>query len=792
MGLQKTTAICLILVMLVMLLSALGFSQEPTLIKHLDVTRQGEFRDLYAGLDESLINLHHASLTAESTGENDDLSLNSVESFSDFTLNNDFTIDVRIEEEPNNHIGQSNTISSFCHYMTINEVYGTITGRWDDLDYYNFTTTHNYDFVLMGKWLGKYYNLDQEEDLSITLLDSSGKVMLSSAPVVLDGTEWTAFYYEYLPRGTYYLVVKQTYGQSSRYVDETYGFAMQFFAYSCTAAIPSTPTGPVEGITGSEYRYSSYAPDCINFHESDFQYDWGDGTFSTWSSNNKLKTWNTPGTYTVRARTRCNLSQSVVSDWSPGLTVVIREACVVGAPILTHYHSAGDVLVNYDYAVAPQTCNQDHGVEFRFNWGDGTYSEWSSSVTAYKTWSVLGTYGVRAQVRCAVNKDIASSTASFPIVIEGPPTDLSISVDDPAGGSFSGDGTYVRTSMVTVTAFPETGYAFHRWLNDGVTISRRNPHSFELNEHTNLILQFRRRLQADRISGKDRFETSIFVSQAGWPDNSTDYVLLARSHDFADALAGVPLAYALNAPVLLTPVKTLYASTLSEIQRLGATNVILLGGTSAIGSEVEDLLEAQGLKVERVFGSNRYATAAAIANRLAQITGSLTDAVIAVGSNFPDALSAASYAAYLGQPILLVHSTTLPASTENVLIDLNIQNVVIAGGTSVVSNAVMDALPVPGKKTRVSGSTRYATSVEMIHYFAPESKRFFIATGVNFPDAITGAVLAAKEKSGIFLLYGPAPIPSFAVQDYLVDESIEAVTLFGGSSAICNEVQQWF
>ena len=41
-----------------------------------------------------------------------------------------------------------------------------------------------------------------------------------------------------------------------------------------------------------------------------------------------------------------------------------------------------------------------------------------------------------------------------------------------------------------------------------------------------------------RISGDDRYLTSVEVSQKGW--NSADTVVLARGDDYADALAGVP------------------------------------------------------------------------------------------------------------------------------------------------------------------------------------------------------------------------------------------------------------
>jgi bacillopeptidase F len=294
-----------------------------------------------------------------------------------------------------------------------------------------------------------------------------------------------------------------------------------------------------------------------------------------------------------------------------------------------------------------------------------------------------------------------------------------------------------------------------------------------------------------RISGENRFATAIEISQQGWADNSSPYVLLARSHDFADALAGVPLAHALKAPILLTDSNSLYGSVLNEIQRLGATDVILLGGTAAISDDVAAQLDGYGYNVERLSGNGRYETAAEIARRLKLEIGDLPDAVIATGSDFPDALSAASYAAISGQPILLVHPTVLPGSTQDALTELGIQNVTVGGGTAAISSAVFDALSVPGSKDRVFDTNRYTTAVAMAEHFDLGSNRYFLATGTDFPNAITGAVLAARQGVGLLLVYGPAGVPPAAVQDFFSANHVEEVVLLGGSGAICEAQENW-
>src|SRR5699024_9513473 len=99
--------------------------------------------------------------------------------------------------------------------------------------------------------------------------------------------------------------------------------------------------------------------------------------------------------------------------------------------------------------------------------------------------------------------------------------------------------------------------------------------------------------KTNRIKGDLRYDTAVETSQAGWAD--ADTVVLARGDEYADALAGVPLAYKLDAPILLTPTKELWDATADEIDRLGADNVVILGGKGAVSTNVEKALTDKGL-----------------------------------------------------------------------------------------------------------------------------------------------------------------------------------------------------
>ena len=89
----------------------------------------------------------------------------------------------------------------------------------------------------------------------------------------------------------------------------------------------------------------------------------------------------------------------------------------------------------------------------------------------------------------------------------------------------------------------------------------------------------------DRLAGQTREETAVRVSRHQFDRART--VVVATSQVYADALAAVPLAKDLDAPILLTTPTTLPASVSAEIDRLGARSAVIVGGPDAVSADVE-------------------------------------------------------------------------------------------------------------------------------------------------------------------------------------------------------------
>lgn len=281
-------------------------------------------------------------------------------------------------------------------------------------------------------------------------------------------------------------------------------------------------------------------------------------------------------------------------------------------------------------------------------------------------------------------------------------------------------------------------------------------------------------VESNRIAGSTRYATAVAISKEGW--QNADTVVLATGTGFPDALAGGPLAFQEDAPILLTKPTSLLEETEKEIIRLKAKKVIILGSEGAISEAVEMRLKHLGLGVERIGGENRFETAALIAKKITS-----DEAIIAFGYNFPDALSISPFAAKNGIPILLTRTDRVPVETLNAMSGK--KKTIIVGSTGAISDAVMRQFPKP---VRYGGLTRYETGKEIITKLQMGTEKAYVATGRNFPDALAGSVLAAKNNAPILLVTDKS-IPS-ATKELVFN--YDDFTIFGSEGAVGKEVEK--
>ncbi len=284
--------------------------------------------------------------------------------------------------------------------------------------------------------------------------------------------------------------------------------------------------------------------------------------------------------------------------------------------------------------------------------------------------------------------------------------------------------------------------------------------------------------EISRIEGDNRYETAVEIAKADFEKGEAPEVVLATGLDFPDALAGAPLAYQMDAPILLTKTNTIPDDVKEALSYFDVNHVTILGGESAITKDVENELKDMNIASSRISGENRYDTAAQIASLLDQSD----KAYVTYGGDFPDALSVASIAAQEGSPILLTKTDELPAETEKVL--SNYDSTYAIGGPAVINETVLEELP---NGQRIAGANRYETSVEVIKQLDVPVKFATLATGMNFADALAGSVYAADTSQPI-VLTKKDKLTTPAAQLFLEKET-KAYTLLGGENAISQNVE---
>lgn len=291
------------------------------------------------------------------------------------------------------------------------------------------------------------------------------------------------------------------------------------------------------------------------------------------------------------------------------------------------------------------------------------------------------------------------------------------------------------------------------------------------------------KVMPERLAGSNRFETANEVSTQGWRGGAGQ-VVLVNVQSFPDALAAVPLARKLNAPILLMEGNGLYQSTLAEIERLAPSKIVLIGGTGVISQTVEDaIIEVYGKdNVVRYGGSDRYATAAEIAKAL----GTKGRAVLANGASFADALAISSYAGYYGIPILFTEADRLPQATAQALSERGVNSTIVVGGKGAISESIFKQLP---SAVRYGGEDRYATAIAIADGLKLNVARTYVATGLDFSDALVAGNLAAQTLSPLIMVDKGLPA---ATENFLAGHknAIGALIKIGGEGVISSELNK--
>lgn len=287
-----------------------------------------------------------------------------------------------------------------------------------------------------------------------------------------------------------------------------------------------------------------------------------------------------------------------------------------------------------------------------------------------------------------------------------------------------------------------------------------------------------------RLSGNDRYDTSAQIALNGWSSGSEDAVIACGS-SYYDALSATPLAKKLDAPILLTESSSLTPVTKQALQTLKVKNVYIIGGTGILSSSIDTELQSMGINTQRIFGQTLYDTNIEIAKRVATTPSKI---FVCTSEDFADSLSVSPVASMEQEPIILVPNDNMPQSVSD-YINANSTNITtsyVIGYSDEINDIVANQFPNP---QRILGSDRYSRNIAINQKFNDIFDKNYItlASGEQFPDALSGSALASKLSSPIVLVNNS---PSNDTKSYYQQRisDLSKIYIFGGAAVVPDSI----
>lgn len=213
-----------------------------------------------------------------------------------------------------------------------------------------------------------------------------------------------------------------------------------------------------------------------------------------------------------------------------------------------------------------------------------------------------------------------------------------------------------------------------------------------------------------------------------------------------------------------------------------AAAAVLLTSSPALAAP-----ESEVTVKERLAGADRFDTAVAVSRSAFPDTASVV--YVASGVNFPDALSAGPSAATEGGPLLLTRPDILPAAVREEIARLKPVRIVVAGGVDAISSRVEQDLAAIATVSRIAGADRFTTSIELAKATFPKSApRVYLATGRDFPDALSAGAAAATVGGPVLLVNGENSELDPATVAELKRLSPQTITVVGGWYAVSDGI----
>ncbi|OAB87773.1 hypothetical protein AWH69_06955 [Janibacter melonis] len=207
-----------------------------------------------------------------------------------------------------------------------------------------------------------------------------------------------------------------------------------------------------------------------------------------------------------------------------------------------------------------------------------------------------------------------------------------------------------------------------------------------------------RRTQA-RTSASDGPGLAAAVARSAPMSSSSVVLTSSYDEDVLHTLVAQPLAGTLDAPLLLSGRRGLWAATVAELDRRGSRvrTAYVVGGPLVVRDEVVRALRSRGLVVIRLGGDSTDSVSAAVLDEIAR-RRTVRAVAVTTSSGRSAAAAFAGPARRLREPVVVATSTGLPTRTRAAVVRSGAGTAHVIGGTRHVPGAVADSLTASGMR----------------------------------------------------------------------------------------------
>ncbi|MBL7095854.1 T9SS type A sorting domain-containing protein, partial [candidate division KSB1 bacterium] len=167
----------------------------------------------------------------------------------------------------------------------------------------------------------------------------------------------------------------------------------------------------------------------------------------------------------------------------------VQTSETVSKPTFLNGPDSGIMGRALQFSTGGSSSNLGNEVEYQYNWGDDTYSEWDSGTRSH-TYFVSGVMEVKSRARSKENISVVSEWSEIkPVTISGHM--LTVTIDPSNSGNVEKNPNldeYADSSIVHLKAVPDSGYGFIEWSGD--VVGNNNPVTLLITESKNVTAFF--------------------------------------------------------------------------------------------------------------------------------------------------------------------------------------------------------------------------------------------------------------------------------------------------------------